>query len=131
MRLKERSEDDGMSTGLNPLGSIPSPTVGPKGHNVDARLFAGLFKSVAGGSCDDARDGTATKCDKGALHDMNTKAMTEGEGEGELPRPGGRTEKVRGEAKAWMSAAMTICIIMGIRTAGSWLGQGHAAREGE
>ncbi|GMH59116.1 hypothetical protein TrRE_jg4913, partial [Triparma retinervis] len=85
--------------------------------------------SVAGGSCDDTRDGTATKCNKGALHYMNTKAMTEGEGEGELPRPGGRTEKVRGEAMARMSAAMAICILMGIRTAGSWLGQGHAARE--
>ncbi|GMI04344.1 hypothetical protein TrRE_jg10328, partial [Triparma retinervis] len=120
---KERSGEDWMSTlGINPMGSRPSsPTDGPKGHDVDA----GLFNSVAGGSCDDTRDGITTKYNKGALYDMNAKAMIEGE----LQRPGGRTEKVRGEAKARVSAATTICILLGVCTAGSWLGQGHAARE--
>ncbi|GMI04166.1 hypothetical protein TrRE_jg1083 [Triparma retinervis] len=92
MDLTQLDEElKGFSGGFH--GSSPSSsTDGPKGHDVDA----GLFNSVAGGSCDDARDGITTKYNKGTLHDMNAKAMIEGE----LQRPGGRAEKVRGEAKA-------------------------------
>ncbi|GMH57003.1 hypothetical protein TrRE_jg3501, partial [Triparma retinervis] len=103
-----------MSLHRRAKSSLPSPTDGLKEHNADV----GLFKSVAGGDCDDTRDGITTKYNKGALHDMR-----------ELPRQGATLEKVGGGTKAWISASMALCIILGVFTAGSWLGQGHAARE--
>ena len=127
------SEDDGMSSlsiKTHHMGSKPSQKDGSQDPDFDV----GALESIDCGGRDHAGHSGKTKCHKDALHDMNPMSIIEVEGDGELARPGGRAEKRRGGMRACIGARATLCILfvaLGVYAAGSLLGQGHAAGEGE